>query len=285
MPVFESFAWGAAALLVLVLAGTTAAAPPAGFTGLVVLGDSLSDSGNAGRASNGPVWVEHLAERLGLPLRPAAAGGTNHAVGGARIEGDPTDLRAQADRLLAAHRGRLDPDALYVVWGGGNDLLGLVGAAGSADPAHGAQAAARALGGIVSDLAAAGARHILVPNLPDVGMTPAVRAHGASAMAQARRLSLAFDAALEQALGRVEAERGVAVRRLDVSAMAERVLADPAAAGFRDVTTPCLGGNCEGFVFWDDVHPTTAAHARLAEAALSLLRPAATPAQPAGARR
>jgi cholinesterase len=37
------------------------------FDHLVIFGDSLSDSGNAGRYSNGPVWVEQLAEMLRLP--------------------------------------------------------------------------------------------------------------------------------------------------------------------------------------------------------------------------
>ena len=67
-----------------------------GFSALVVLGDSLSDNGNAGRFSNGPVWVEHLAEALGLELRPSRLGGTNHAVGGARATGGPHDLRDRA---------------------------------------------------------------------------------------------------------------------------------------------------------------------------------------------
>ena len=68
---------------------------------LLVFGDSLSDVGNAfaqrgaaafpcpphwrGRRCDGPVWVEHLAARLGLPpLLPSLAGGSNHAFGGAR---------------------------------------------------------------------------------------------------------------------------------------------------------------------------------------------------------
>jgi outer membrane lipase/esterase len=43
------------------------------FDQLVVFGDSLSDMGNAGRFSNGLVWVEQLAETLKLPLNEAAA--------------------------------------------------------------------------------------------------------------------------------------------------------------------------------------------------------------------
>ena len=75
------------ALQAAFLSGMLASATPAMaeiFTALIVFGDSLSDNGNAGRFSNGPVWVEHLAKNLALPLRPSRAGGTNHAVGGAR---------------------------------------------------------------------------------------------------------------------------------------------------------------------------------------------------------
>src|SRR5918997_5204679 len=96
---------------------------PPSFESLIVLGDSLSDTGNAGRFSNGPVWVEHVAERIGARLRPSGEGGTNYAVGGARARGGPTDLRAQADAFLSAWRGQLDPTTLYIVYGGGNDLL------------------------------------------------------------------------------------------------------------------------------------------------------------------
>ena len=72
---------------------------------VVVFGDSLSDSGNVfvateavlaeaipvsppyfqGRFSNGPVWVDILAEKLGLQLRPFLQGGTNFAFGGAAV--------------------------------------------------------------------------------------------------------------------------------------------------------------------------------------------------------
>jgi cholinesterase len=234
---------------------------------LVVFGDSLSDTGNAGRFSNGPVWVERIAQRTGARLRPSGEGGTNHAVGGAGARGGPNDLRAQVDDFLSARRGRADPAALYVVYGGGNDLLAAVY---TADGDAVARSAADAIGGVVADLASAGARHVLVPNLPDIGITPALRALGPAAAAEARELSRAYNKALELALGRVEAEHPVRIARLDVFSLADRVIADPAASGFRNVTDPCRDAqSCEGMLFWDHVHPTALAHARLAEAALA----------------
>jgi outer membrane lipase/esterase len=172
------------------------------FTALVAFGDSLSDTGNAGRFSNGPVWVEHLAKSLGLPLRPSRAGGTNHAVGGARAVGGPNELRAQVRGYLAERGGSADPRALYTVWAGGNDLLAAGFASG---PDTAGRAAAAAVGEAVAALGAAGARTVLVPNLPDIGITPALQAVGPAAAAQARRRSLAYDDALAQVLDRVAA--------------------------------------------------------------------------------
>jgi outer membrane lipase/esterase len=258
------------------LSGMLASAAPAmaeNFTALVAFGDSLSDTGNAGRFSNGPVWVEHLAKSLGLPLRPSRAGGTNHAVGGARAVGGPNELRAQVRGYLAEQGGSADPRALYTVWAGGNDLLAAGFASG---PDTAGLDAAATVGEAVAALGAAGARTVLVPNLPDLGITPALQAVGPAAAAEARRRSLAYDDALVLVLDRVAAHHpGVAILRLDVQALAERVLADPGAAGLRDVINPCQGRpSCEGALFWDPIHPSAHAHARLAAAASSLIETA-----------
>ncbi len=239
------------------------------FDQIVVFGDSLSDNGNAGRSSNGPVWVEHLAERLRLPLKPSRTGGTNFAVGGARL--DPrsgnTSLRAQASAYLRASRprGRI----LHIVYGGGNDLLAAVG-----DPRGGTmvETAVASLRSIVADLKSQGATDILVPNLPPIGMTPAVRSQGSQAIEAANRLAGRFNAALDQALSGFAAPGSPRLYRLDVWQLAERVRSDPTAAGFADITTPCSRQRgCERHLFWDGVHPTTQAHRRLADAALQLL--------------
>lgn len=267
----------AAAGLALAAGGTgdaVGAAGPVRYGAIVAMGDSLSDNGNAGRYSDGPVWVERMAGRLGLPLAPARLGGTNHAVGGSRALGGPADLRAQLAAYLAPRGRKADPAALHVVWAGANDLLLAFLAP---DRERAARDAAAAVGEIAGGLAAAGATHLLVPNLPDIGLTPLVRLQGPAAAAEASLLTRAFNAALGRALDAAERRGGRRVRltRLDVFALAGRVAADPAALGFRDVSSPCQGaggtGGCEGFLFWDQLHPTAYAHARLAEVALRQL--------------
>jgi phospholipase/lecithinase/hemolysin len=239
------------------------------FDQIVVFGDSLSDNGNAGRASNGPVWVEHLATRFGFMLEPSRTGGSNFAVGGARLDprSGTSGLRAQASAYLRGSRplGRI----LHIVYGGGNDLLAAVGQPQALAMVDAAVASMRS---IVADLARQGATDILVPNLPAIGITPAMRAQGRQAVEAANRLAERFNRGLDQALSGFASQGGLRLYRLDVWQLAERVRANPAAAGFTDITTPCgQHRRCEGHLFWDDVHPTTQAHRRLAEAAAQVL--------------
>ena len=154
------------------------------FDQLVVLGDSLSDMGNAGRFSNGPVWVEQLAESLELPLSASERGGQNFAVGGARIEAGPQSLRAQVNQFLKLPRpsGR----TLYTVWAGANDIFA---AMGQPDARSELNAAAAAFKEVLADLMAHGGADLLVPNIPDVGIAPEVRAQGSEAVEEARRLT------------------------------------------------------------------------------------------------
>jgi phospholipase/lecithinase/hemolysin len=245
----------------------TSQAVPA-YDRIVVFGDSLSDSGNAGRFSNGPVWVEQLAARLSQTLIPNQQGGSNFAVGGARLDphSGPDNLRAQADLYL---RMTWPTDRmLHIVYGGGNDLLAAVG---SLHAPMMVDTAVASLQSIIADLVGHGATDILLPNLPDVGMTPEMQERGRQAVAEAKMLTDRFNAALERTLGEFEG-RDVRLHRLDVKTMAERARADPAAFGFVDITTPCHTlPTCEGYLFWDHVHPTTRAHAHLAEAAFELV--------------
>ena len=266
------------------------------FTKLVVLGDSLSDTGNlfaltggavprppydAGRFSNGPVWVEYLAAALDLPLQ-------NFAYGGA--ETDRVNLfdgflglgyPGLADETVSAvgAPGGVDPGALYVVWAGANDFRAALATGSMPDIETIVDNILRAVGA----LNAAGARSIVVLNLPDLGLTPEGLASPEPWIATL--LSSSFNDALEAAL---TAQAPDAVR-IDVFELMHAVIADLDEYGFTDVTTPCLSsaGTCDtpdAHLFWDRIHPTTHGHAVLADKAAKAINQALVRHQPLSPR-
>lgn len=296
----------------LCAAALAASAGP--YSSLVVFGDSLSDGGNnalllsnfgtqplppvfiandasysqipsaAGTYSNGMVWTQYLAQSLGVALTPSLAGGTNFAFGGAQtgvdgadipaIPGFPFSMRTQLNSYLGATGHLADPNALYVVAGGGNNIRVALEAIGAgADP--GATAAATVAGyasdmvGLVNDLRVAGAQHVLVLNTPNFGLTPLANALGISGLAT--NLSLAMDTALDGALA------GSGARVFDMFSFMTGVVGAGAASGFSDWTHACAAAvnacDVNTSLFWDAIHPTTLAHQQLANAVLTTAVP------------
>src|SRR3546814_1628469 len=132
--------------------------------------------------------------------------------------------------------------------------------------------------GIVGALKAAGARYVLVANLPDLGLTPAFRAGGAPMMAQGTALASAYNQALFAGL----ASQGLSVIPVDTFGFLNEVVANPGAYGFSNVisagcSTAVQGGSsifCSpasyvsadvpgGYLFADGVHPGTRTHSML----------------------
>jgi outer membrane lipase/esterase len=299
----------------LILLGVLAVSRPGAaqeFSDVFFFGDSLTDTGifctgllfaeqgyAPGRCSNGDLWADVLAESLGVNLD---AGEENFAKGG-----DTTsDLDDQIDVFeLSILFQDADPDALYVIWLGSNDVLNM-----PSSPTAMEDAVARVIDGI-EELEGLGAEHFLVLNLPDVGRAwghfnfefPEV---GGEIFTPLERdavttLSSQFNVLLDQALATLT---GVTVRRLDVHAIVEEAFADPAAFGFSpstiDTTTddtafsiPCLedtscandpqGAIADQFILFDALHPTTAAHALIGARAVQLVpEPGALAAQALG---
>jgi phospholipase/lecithinase/hemolysin len=279
-------------LALLLMAPTLAGA--ASFQALYVFGDSLSDPGNAaamsgnqfppspGRFSNGPVAAEYLAALMGVPGGPAESGGTNFAVGGATtgtenynfevgsplplpIEFEMTGVAAQIANALAGPA--FNPSrTLFLVWAGPNDIfLGL-----ETDPSEMRAVIAQAVANLASDveaLAGAGARYILVPNMADLGATPFAASKGPDFQAFLSDVTEAFNAALASAMSALERRLHGRVRIavFDTFAMQRLIVQRPRLFGFTDTTSYCLAHPdafpaCKGFVFFDEVHATTAAH-------------------------
>lgn len=348
------------------------------FDNVVVFGDSLSDDGNLDLSciqqgqcpqlpflmrfttNPGQTGIEGVAAYLGLAMAPALAGGSNFAFGGAGIlnnsPGTPSSvplLPAQLGMYLQATGNKADPNTLYSVWGGANDVFyaATSGAAAATaqqliqqtiaaqvqqaiaggvipnDPtaiaaftatitptvtqqvvaqvtagagvsslmdqaqiqAYLQQAATTELG-MIKQLGGAGARYVMVSNLPNIGLTPSGIAQGPTAAAQLTGLSITYNSALNAGL----ASTGVNIIPINTFAMLNELVADPARYGFTNVTQPaCTGGDGSSFeclpagtpgatvtyqpgtestyLFADGVHPTTATHAMLAQYAESII--------------
>ena len=116
----------------------------------------------------------------------------------------------------------------------------------------------------MDQLQAAGAQHIIVWNTPNLGITPAVTAAGASGFGSF--LAGVMNGALT---ARLTGEAGVSI--FDVFGIGTAIATNPAAFGFTNVTDACgamAGADCSKYAYWDGIHPTTAIHAAVANAML-----------------
>ena len=269
------------------------------FSNLYVFGDSLSDVGQFstvtgglvppaslgyfdGRFSNGPVWVDYLAAALGV----SSTTQTNFAIGGAStgtqnssLPGLPGLQQEIAGFTQAVPQA--DPKALYVIWAGANDYLGTIGQTNPTIPVANIDQAINAL---VQD----GAKDILVANLPDLGLVPLVSAQGPLVSSAVSTLVQAHDTLLAQSLATLApqlAPQGVTLIAFDVNAVFNGVISNPAPYGFTNVSDPCLVNTplffnagavsvCSDpnqYLFWDSLHPTTAADQIVADAAFKTI--------------
>ncbi len=274
-----------------------------------MFGDSLSDTGNlsiltggafpgsaqpyfGGRYSNGPLWVEGLAAGLGLAgdAAPFLVGGKNFAFAGARTGtgSNPPGVLAQAVGIWgggnsAPTPGSADPNALYVVVGGGNDMrdarTAFQGVTLVDQAAHfnAALEAITNLGNTVGYLAASGAKHILISNLPDLGATPEAVLLGLTAASS--DATNKFNALIGSLLGLENLFAGLDIDLLDMAGLSAKAHAGT-TAGIFNPSLPCngffgadggsgtVGAGCDVSLFSDVLHPSATAHGLIAREAL-----------------
>jgi len=258
---------------------------------LVVFGDSLSDEGNFylasggllppsplyfnGRFSNGPVWTERLANAMNEPIPlPSLIGGTNYAFNGARASGaspyGTPDLVTQVDTYLLANGGDADRDDTFVIWAGANDIF-----YGSASgEVNFIPEAVQAISGAIRDLYDAGARNIVVLDLPLLGQTPFFNTVPAASSAL-NAATTAFNSLLSAQLQSLRRDlRRIRIADVKVSQLFQAVTRTPRLFGLRNVVdsstlfNPVTGlgfaivpnVDPNRYLFWDSIHPTAQGH-------------------------
>lgn len=263
------------------------------FDRMLVFGDSLSDVGNVlaltggfvppsppyapGRFSNGLLWVEYLADDLGIARPTASAGGgSNFAYGGSEtgtgtVPPGLRNLRLQVEDFALS--GIDGSNSIATVFSGSNDFIG--------SPGRDATAAAANVGMAINRLADLCVRDVIVPNLPPLGFIP--HAQTPSDRAALNAAADAFNAALVAELNALSSRSDVTVYRVDTTALFADIIAYPAAFGFTnvvdsavDTTTGAVAPGSDRYLFFDPLHPTTRAHALLADRALQAIPEPAT---------
>jgi phospholipase/lecithinase/hemolysin len=279
------------------------------FEEVIAFGDSLTDVGNVAEItedgtapridgyyeeshySDNIIWVEYMADFWALPARtpgrgdvptlPAEPDGNTWAWGSAEAAAGTVTVEGVTEpipNLLTQIEQYLDSNTpasrtLFVIWSGADNLL-----VGEKFGPRGAWQAVAAVIQAMRELEQAGARHILVVNMPKLGDTPEAQA-GRIDEAAANLYSVLFNGFLNRRLALLRRDRRFDATIYFANAYTELALiVDTVNAGrtyrprffvpgppvaISNVTDEALdvydqnGTFPDDYLFWDDVHPTT----------------------------
>jgi phospholipase/lecithinase/hemolysin len=248
-----------------------------------------------GAFTNGHVWANYLVNSGVADVQDNRAfSGAMTGTYGEPARMDPltgplpTGLRTQIDNFA----GEIGENDLVGVWVGFNDYL--FGAQFGMD-----NAPSTVVGNIaeaVVRLDGLGARHILVFNLPDLSRVPLASFLDPAQARQLGTASAVHNALLAASISTLRLQLDAEIVVIDIFAAMSQIVGYPERFGFTNATDSCLlvladgqttvpnpyspclvsGGETPynpfddvfdptGFVFWDLLHPTTAAHQVLAD--------------------
>ncbi len=215
---------------------------------------------------------------------PSIINGTNHAVNGARAAGESPypvpvpNLTEQVSSYLLASGGTANPNDIFVVWVGANDIF-FGASAGEPD------FIANAIGRIrwsIETLYAAGARKIVVLDLPPLGQTPFFNTFPPVA-SQLDAAAFAFNYELSSLLHSLGSELPHArIADVKISQLFKSITRAPRLFGLQNVTdsatlynpvtgigyAPSPGADPNRYLFWDSIHPSARTHKIIAAYAL-----------------
>lgn len=292
------------------------------FSGVISFGDSLTDAGNVSLINPGAIDGNSFTTNDDLVAAQIIAlyftgnpqvgsvipGGTNYAWGGSCAQFATSGTTppcvnqpiatanpnvfffARLNQQIAQHLngGSANPNALYTVWSGANDIFASLGTAWLTTPQiqAGSTDVARAVLANVNTLSTAGANYIVVFNLPDLARTPQFNTLPVLNQQAGNAASVTYNLVLDAGLsGRQN------IIPINTFALVNEAVANPAYFGLTNVTTAaCVGGSSlvcgaagsgnpinyaagtnNTFLFADPVHPTGAGHRLLANVVLSTL--------------
>ena len=142
--------------------------------------------------------------------------------------------------------------------------------------------------GALFTLEALGAQHVLVPNVPNVGLTPETRDWDTNPAFSLATYATAHTGNVNLRLERMlDTFQGLSIIQFDTYALFNEILANPAGFGITNTADPCLttgalsihiGGTvCSApseMLYWNNHHPSATIHAVLGERMYAAVVPA-----------
>ncbi|MDJ0509614.1 MAG: SGNH/GDSL hydrolase family protein [Crocosphaera sp.] len=276
------------------------------FSTIYEFGDSLTDTGNLnqivleatggtqtfpptppyfqGRFSNGPIWIEFLAQKLQVPFISSAVGGATTGFDNTLddiLPGIPLPGLQQQIGNFVVNNPVADPDALYGIWAGSNDYLPTNSL--TFTPFDNPDQSLSNIETAINSLVGVGAKHIMVFNLPNLGDTPLSNGTVDGICPDDNQfdgdclndLTMAHNNGLSTLLSSFSSE--VNLISVDINTLVDQTIQNPSSL-FSNVTDACLNlntfqvcDNAEQFLFWDDRHPTTVGQQLIADLAFESL--------------
>ncbi len=267
---------------------------------ILVLGDSLSDNGNKyqlyaipisppywyGRYSNGPIWVENLAFQFNLIPNPLTrpdydrhAKLENYAMGDSVVSekdlsaGTKTRTLLEQLKLFQQQKHENPHHTLAIVWDGANDFKN---PACITHPFVCTKTMIHTEVKVINALYDAGIRHFVIPTLPNLTVTPAMQAAPPKEKQVIRGLIKYYNNNLALAISQLQLEKNdIHILKFNTNAFMNETRpyfkqgGQSACYDNHDIYTKKMGEPCppnvqNDYFFWDNMHPTTAAHSLLA---------------------
>ena len=235
------------------------------FDKIIVFGDSLSDNGNIyslssslhkvtsyvpvipknppyylGRFTNGPIWIEYIAQVLNVPL-------DDYAYGGAWAESIfdskqviPFGIGTQVNYYLVNEvLDRSRENHLYVIWVGSNDYV-----QGRDDPEYAVTNTIDSIKSQVDWLVYYGAKHFLILNLPDLSAVPEVIAKGPEFAKSISDLSQLHNKKFVDMMQSFKEQyKDVSFFTVDIGDYFDHILAYPEKYHLKNIRQACYGGD------------------------------------------
>ncbi|KAJ2348869.1 hypothetical protein IWW50_005936, partial [Coemansia erecta] len=277
---------------VLLCASSSTAAPVSSKPNLIIMGNSLSDTGNAaamtggggyfdGRFSNSYMWNEYAAKLLNMNLvNRAYAGATTNNDLSPAISGNITipSLHDQVVRWIdenpSPHAYNLENDVIEIEIGGNDILHNVAGlATGAIKLTDFATEVAKSIATDMQLLVDAGYKNIILWNLPAVDKTPSVTALNAGTLVKpiVETINVATSTYAD-VIVKNNAAKTQGIHVLDLNSLMSLAMQPDAMKylGITDAVNACYTEDAEGnpsvcadpdtHFFYDGIHPASRMH-------------------------